>query len=258
MRRFVVAANWKMNGSLDQIHDLLSQMCSPLDELFKRSDNEVIICPPFVYLPTLSEVLKETHIRLGAQDVSQFSSGAYTGQISAQMIQEMGGQYVIVGHSERRQYNRETDEEVAAKFFQAKSQGLTPILCLGESQAQRQAGQTLEVVLGQLECIIERAGEYALENALIAYEPLWAIGTGEVATPEQAQEVHEAIRTRIAQISQQVALQIPILYGGSVHPDNCHALFAMPDIDGGLVGGASLKAQEFVAICQSQSIGSHV
>lgn len=245
-RQRYVIGNWKMNGSKQHIADFFP--------VFAQKDlpGNVVVCPPFVYLAQTKEACKSNpKIKLGAQDVSAFSNGAYTGQISAAMLLEQGCQYVIVGHSERRDFNKESDEDIADKFFAAKTAGLTPILCVGETHAQRLAEQTSAVVVSQLQAVINRHGAMAFEGALLAYEPIWAIGTGLTATPEQAQAVHHLLRETVGGYDSSVAERLPILYGGSVKASNAAALFAMPDIDGALVGGASLQATEFLAICES-------
>jgi len=200
-----------------------------------------------------------TPVRLGAQDCAAFDSGAYTGESAALMLTEFGCEYVIIGHSERRQIFAETDETVAAKFMAAQRAGLTPLLCVGETLEQRQSGQAKAVIEQQLSAVFDTANaandvpdlKQTLQNAVIAYEPVWAIGTGQTASPEQAQDVHASIRSKIAQMDSNAADRIQILYGGSVKPDNAPALFSQPDIDGGLIGGASLKAADFLSICQS-------
>ncbi|TMG76832.1 MAG: triose-phosphate isomerase [Betaproteobacteria bacterium] len=198
---------------------------------------QCIVCPPFPYLGQVAERLRGTEVAWGAQNASEHASGAYTGEVSVAMLAEFGCRYAIVGHSERRQIYRESDAQVAAKFAAVRSGGLTPILCLGETLAEREAGRTEEVVARQLAAV-------KFERGVLAYEPVWAIGTGRNATPEQAQEVHAFLRTR-------VPMETPILYGGSVKPQNAAAIFAMPDVDGGLIGGASLVAVDFLAILRA-------
>jgi triosephosphate isomerase len=209
---------------------------------------EQIVLPPLPYLSELVEHFGERGIQFGAQDVSANQQGAYTGEVSAAMLLDVGARYGLVGHSERRQYHRESSEQVAAKFFAAKAAGLTPILCVGESLHEREAGQTEWRIEEQLEPIFAMGGAQALDRAIVAYEPVWAIGTGRTATPEQAQAVHAFIRGEIAARDAKIAGSLPILYGGSVKPDNAAALFSQPDVDGGLVGGASLVARDFLAI----------
>ncbi|MGE3318155.1 MAG: triose-phosphate isomerase [Candidatus Berkiella sp.] len=245
-RQRYVIGNWKMNGTRQSVADFF--------QAFSHKDlpDTAVICPPFVYLSQVAELLKSNpRIKLGAQDVSAFPNGAYTGQISAAMLLEQGCRYVIVGHSERRDFNKESDADIADKFFAAKTAGLIPVLCVGETHAQRLAEQTSAVVVSQLQAVITRHGAMAFEGALLAYEPIWAIGTGLTATPEQAQAVHHLLRETVGGYDSSVAERLPILYGGSVKASNAAALFAMPDIDGALVGGASLQATEFLAICES-------
>ena len=230
----LVAGNWKMHGSRGSIAALL-------DELASANPQGSAVCAPFPYLAQVAERLRGSAIAWGAQNVSEHDQGAYTGEVSAAMLAEFGCRYAIVGHSERRQLYGETDAQVAAKFAAAKKGGLTPILCVGETLAEREAGRTEEVVARQLSAVLQKD---SLEQAVLAYEPVWAIGTGKVATPEQAQAVHAFLRKR-------VAAQTPILYGGSVKPDNAAAIFAMPDVDGGLIGGASLVAKDFLAIAKA-------
>jgi len=206
------------------------------------------VCPPFVYLADVARLLRDSTVALGAQDVCAESQGAYTGEVSAAMLQDVGCTMVIVGHSERRAIYGESDQLVARKFAAAQSRRLAPILCLGESLAEREGGQTEAVVARQLDAVLELVGAAALANAVLAYEPVWAIGTGRTATPAQAQEVHAFIRGRIAGRDAKIADQVRILYGGSVKAGNAAEIFAQPDVDGGLIGGASLKADEFLAI----------
>lgn len=210
---------------------------------------ETILCAPFPYLQRVRDTLAGSNVQLGAQTLSEHEDGAYTGEISAGMLVDCGCTHVIVGHSERRSLFGETDARVAAKFLRAREAGLTPILCVGESQAEREAGETEQVVHRQLQAVIDAAGIAAFADAIIAYEPVWAIGTGLTASPEQAQAVHAFIRTLLAAQDAGVAERAPVLYGGSVKSDNAAALFAGADIDGGLIGGASLDADSFLAIC---------
>ncbi len=244
MRRKLVAGNWKMHGSRALNTPLLEAiLASPQLE---RVD--CVVCPPFVYLAEISRLLRGSAVRLGAQDVCAEGQGAYTGEVSAAMLHDVGCQYVIVGHSERRNLYGEDDVLVARKFAAALTQGLTPILCLGELLAEHEAGSTREVVGRQLEAVVSLTGIGGFAGAVIAYEPVWAIGTGRTASPEQAQEVHAFIRERLAQRDGKIAAALTILYGGSVKTGNARELFAQPDVDGGLIGGASLKAEEFLSI----------
>lgn len=246
MRIPLVAGNWKMNGSLESVRSLLDGIKRGIDEV-KRA--EVAVCPPFVFIPEAERLLDGSAIAWGGQDLSTESSGAYTGEVAASMLKDFGCKYVIVGHSERRTYHKESDELVARKYTVASAAGLVPILCVGETLQEREAGITETVVARQLDALIESEGVEALRDGVIAYEPVWAIGTGKTATPEQAQEVHAFIRGRVAGKSAEVAEGLRILYGGSMKPDNAMELLGKPDIDGGLIGGASLKAEDFLGIC---------
>lgn len=248
MRRILVAGNWKLNGNKASIQQLVHGVVTGAEQLTKIS---IAVCAPYVYLPLTADLLANSAVALGAQDVSEQDSGAYTGEVSAPMLLETGCKYVIVGHSERRALFGEKDADTARKFSTARKHGLIPILCLGESLAEREAGNTEVVVARQLDAVLELEGVKALKDAVIAYEPVWAIGTGKTATPEQAQAVHAFIRKRIAALDKAVAGKVQILYGGSVKGSNAAELFAMQDIDGGLIGGASLDAQEFLRICQA-------
>jgi triosephosphate isomerase (TIM) len=245
MRRPVVAGNWKMHGARAENAALIEGMVAQQPS---EAAAECIVCPPYVYLHEVGRMLRESTVALGAQDVCAESHGAYTGEVSAAMLRDVGCTHVIVGHSERRLLFGEHDRLVARKFAAAQAKGLIPILCVGEQLAEREAGRTHDVVSRQLEAVLELTGADALANAMIAYEPVWAIGTGRNATPEQAQDVHAFIRGRIGARDARIAAATRILYGGSVKAGNAAELFAMPDVDGGLIGGASLKAEEFVAI----------
>ncbi len=246
-RRPLVAGNWKMNGSLTSNAERLLIIRAALDRL---NGIDVVLCPPYPYLAQLGQELAGSTAAVGAQDASRWApSGAYTGEVSAPMLADLGCGYVIVGHSERRGLLAESDALVAEKFEQVQAAGLIPILCVGETLAEREAEQTLAVVLRQLQAVIARLGIAALENSVLAYEPVWAIGTGRTASPAQAQEVHAQTRGFVAQCDAKIADSLRILYGGSVKPDNADELFAAPDIDGGLIGGAALDAQAFLAIC---------
>ncbi|HTG98144.1 MAG TPA: triose-phosphate isomerase [Burkholderiales bacterium] len=230
----LVAGNWKMHGSRASIAALL-------DVLVENNPSGCAVCVPFPYLGQVAERLRGSPIAWGAQNVSEHVQGAYTGEVSAAMLAEFGCRYVIVGHSERRQLYGETDAQAAAKFAAVKAAGMTPILCVGETLQQRDAGKTEEVVGRQLEKVLEKN---SVEKSVLAYEPVWAIGTGRNATPEQAQAVHAFLRSK-------VPADTPILYGGSVKPQNAAAIFAMPDVDGGLIGGASLVAKDFLDIVKA-------
>ncbi|MBT2970548.1 MAG: triose-phosphate isomerase [gamma proteobacterium symbiont of Ctena orbiculata] len=246
MRRPLVAGNWKMNGSLESVRSLLEGIKQGVGEV---KNAEVAVCPPFIYLPEVEQLLSGGDIAWGGQDLSTESSGAFTGEVAASMLNDFGCKYVIVGHSERRTYHAESDQLVAKKFAVARAAGLAPILCIGETLEEREAGITNQVVARQLDAVIELEGVDALADGVIAYEPVWAIGTGKTATPDQAQEVHAFIRSRVADKSSSVADQLRILYGGSMKPGNAAELIGKPDIDGGLIGGASLKAEDFLGIC---------
>lgn len=248
MRRALVAGNWKMNGTLGSIRGLMAGILPQPGEL---SDIEVAICPPFVYLGMVADLVRHTPVALGGQDCSVHDSGAYTGETAAGMLRDVGCRYVIVGHSERRQYHGESDELVARKFARALEHGLVPILCVGETLAEREAGRTEAVVGRQLGAVLAMSTAAAFRQAVIAYEPVWAIGTGRNATPEQAQAVHAFIRAQVERGDAAASGAVNILYGGSVKGSNAAELLAQPDIDGGLVGGASLNAAEFLTICRA-------
>lgn len=245
MRRSLVVANWKMNGSIATNRDLLGQFLQLSATAESRAD--VAVCPPAIYLSQVSELLSASAIAWGAQDVSSAESGAYTGEISGAMLAEFGCRYVIIGHSERRQYHAESDALIAAKFAAVQKEGLTPILCVGETLKQREANETLKIIETQLQAVIDLVGLDAMRDSVVAYEPVWAIGTGLTASPEQAQEVHLFIRKQLG--AQGAATRI--IYGGSVKPSNAAELFSQQDIDGALVGGASLNSQDFYSICQA-------
>ena len=246
MRRPLIAGNWKMHGSRAENAELIEALLLGLPG---QTPVEIAVCPPSVYLWETGRLLKSSSIALGAQSVCAETLGAFTGEVSAAMLKDVGCKYVIVGHSERRAIYKEDDALVARKFLAAQSQGLIPILCVGETLEERERGQTMQVVSRQLTAVLDLAGVAALRAAVIAYEPVWAIGTGKNATPQQAQEVHAHIRTAVAARDAKIAADVRILYGGSVKAANARELFAMPDVDGGLVGGASLKADEFLKIC---------
>jgi len=248
MRAKLVAGNWKMHGSLPENVALLGGVRQGSSALRRA---RIAVCVPFPYLFQAQQALTGSAVAWGAQNLSQHSKGAYTGEVSAAMVKEFGSTYAIVGHSERRAAYGEDDVTIAAKFGAALAAGLAPILCVGETLAQREAGETEPVVAEQLAAVIGRHGVQALGRAVLAYEPVWAIGTGRTATPEQAQAVHAFLRARIAERDREMAARSTILYGGSVKGTNAGELFAMPDIDGGLIGGASLVLDEFMAICRA-------
>jgi triosephosphate isomerase len=250
MRQTIVAGNWKMHGTRAGVTDLIGAIRRGMATV---RGTQVVVCPPFVYLNEVARLIQDTPIGLGGQDLCPESGeGAYTGEISGAMLKEAGCRYVIVGHSERRAMFGDTDAMVAKKFFAAKTAGLIPILCVGEQLQERERGDTEAVVARQLDAILmHEGGPKGLAASVIAYEPVWAIGTGRTATPQQAQEVHAFIRGRIAARDKAVAGEVRILYGGSVKVGNAAELFAMADIDGGLIGGASLDADQFLAICRA-------
>jgi len=243
----LVAGNWKMNGRRAQAQALAGAVAKG----FNGAQCDAALCVPFPYLQTVEAAIAGSSVMLGAQNLSQQADGAFTGEVSAEMLADSGCQYVIVGHSERRALYAETSALVAEKFVRAQQAGLVPILCVGETLDERNAGTTEQVVAEQLDAVVSAAGVAAFERAVVAYEPVWAIGTGLTASPEQAQAVHAFLRARLAASDAQVAAGTRILYGGSVKADNAAALFAGPDIDGGLIGGASLDADSFLAICQA-------
>jgi triosephosphate isomerase len=248
MRQILVAGNWKLNGSLSSVKELVEGIKAGVGGIGK---NEAAVCPPFIYIPLISDLLAGSQIALGSQDVSDQDSGAFTGEISGPMLNDFNCKYAIVGHSERRSLYAEDDQFTARKFAAARKVGLKPILCVGELLEEREQGITEQVVARQLDAVIELEGVAALNDAVIAYEPVWAIGTGKTASPDQAQDVHAFIRNKISGLDAAVADKVQILYGGSVKGANAQELFAMPDIDGGLIGGASLQAEEFLAICKA-------
>ena len=245
MRRPIVAGNWKLHGSRADNARLIEELMAQLPS---KASGTCIVCPPFVYLQECARILRGSSIELGAQDVCAEAQGAFTGEVSAAMLKDVGSEYVIVGHSERRLIYRESDQLVARKFAAAQSKSLIPILCVGEQLAEREANRMQDVVQRQLDAVLELCGVDAFAQAVIAYEPVWAIGTGRNASPEQAQDVHAFIRARLSARSAKIAAETRVLYGGSVKASNAAELFAMPDVDGGLIGGASLKADEFLAI----------
>ena len=245
MRKNLVAGNWKMNGSLVENAALLAGVKTALAGM------EAVVCVPFPYLAQAQSALAGSSIAWGAQNLSEQARGAYTGEVSASMLLDFGCRYVIVGHSERRSLYGESDEMVARKYMAAQAAGLIPLLCVGELLDERDSGITERVVARQLDAVIAAAGVASLAKAVVAYEPVWAIGTGKTASPEQAQAVHAFIRGKIAALDSEVANGLVIQYGGSVKASNAAELLAQPDIDGGLIGGASLILEEFVAICKA-------
>ena len=248
MRTKLVAGNWKLNGSRDTNERLVSGILAGAGE---AGAAEILLCPPFVYLSQVGDLISGSAVMLGAQDVATQAGGAFTGEISAAMLKDAGCSHVIIGHSERRALFGDTDEAVAAKFKAVHEQGLTPILCIGESREEREAGVTMKVIDRQLAAVLAAVGVDSFAAGVVAYEPVWAIGTGLTATPEQAQEVHAHVRSIITASDAKIAAGMRILYGGSVKGANASDLFNMEDIDGGLIGGASLDPDEFLAICRA-------
>ena len=246
MRVRLVAGNWKMHGNRASTRALLDAVVAGIESL---KGVECAVCVPYPYLGEVAERLGKTQLAWGAQNVSDHAQGAYTGEVSAPMLAEFGCRYVIVGHSERRQIFAEPDAVVAAKFAAVLGKGMKPILCLGETLDERDAGRTEQVVERQLQAVLSLSGRDSFKEAVVAYEPVWAIGTGRTAAPEQAQEVHGFLRKRLL-------AQTRILYGGSVKPANAAAIFAQPDVDGGLIGGASLAAADFIAIARAAQPGN--
>jgi len=249
VRRRIVAGNWKLHGDRAFSRALLDEIAGTR----RPPDVEVVVLPPALYVAELIGRYANTGLGFGAQDVSANDSGAFTGEISAAMLHDVGCRYTLVGHSERREYHREDNKLVAEKFVAAHQAGITPILCVGETLQQRETGQTEWIIQKQLQAVREVAGQDSLAAAIIAYEPVWAIGTGRTATPQQAQEVHAFIRGEVSGGNATIAGWLPILYGGSVKPSNAAELFAQPDVDGGLIGGASLVAKDFLAIVAAAS-----
>jgi triosephosphate isomerase len=242
MRERIVAGNWKMNGTRDSARVLAATVAAA-----DPGGVRVVLAPPFVHLPELVDRHRD-RVAFAAQDCSEHGPGAYTGEVAAGMLADLGLRHVIVGHSERRQYHGESDGQVARKFAAAQAAGLVPILCVGETLDEREAGRTEAVVGRQLDAVIAACGVASLARAVLAYEPVWAIGTGRTASSEQAQAVHAVLRGKVASLDAIVARSLPVLYGGSVKPSNAAELFSQPDVDGGLIGGASLVASDFLAI----------
>lgn len=251
-RRRLIVGNWKMNGNRKDNASLLASIVDGSHnqsaqgfESSRQGSVEIVICPSFPYLYQVRDAIAATRLLLGAQNVNEEEQGALTGEVSAKMLADMDCKFVIIGHNERRRLQGETDERVARKFIAAQRAGLTPIVCVGESLQEREQGQQLQVISRQLTAVIEQAGLAAFANAIVAYEPVWAVGTGKTATPAQAEEVHRHIRQQLGEYG----ATVPVLYGGSVKAHNAKELFALADIDGALLGGASLDAQEFLTIC---------
>jgi triosephosphate isomerase len=244
----MVAGNWKMNGSQAEAAALLDGISKGMDPVKQA---EVVVCPPFILIPPVVARLKGGRIACGGQNLNVNKSGAFTGEVSGAMLKDAGCVYVIVGHSERRALYGESDQVVAEKFKAAQDNGLVPILCVGETLAERESNQTEAVVARQLDAVLSLSGIAALANSVVAYEPVWAIGTGKTATPQQAQDVHKFIRSKLAAKDARVADGLRILYGGSMKGSNARELIGQTDIDGGLIGGASLVADEFLTICRA-------
>ncbi len=247
MRRQIVIGNWKLHGNQLFVSDLLQNLVAGWVGVHRA---EVVVCPSYVHVDMAYGLLAHSNIVLGAQDASHFVEGAYTGDVSAEMLHDLGCHYVIVGHSERRRYYKESNEAVAKKFEAVQNARLVPILCVGETAEERANGKAVEVIDGQINAIVRRSGCEQLARAIIAYEPIWAVGSGRTATPEQAQEIHGFIRSELGQFGALTR----IVYGGSVTPLNAKSLFSMPDIDGALVGAAALKARDFLEICQAAEL----
>ena len=246
MRQPLVAGNWKMNGSSGSVRELVDGILSGLE-----TKAEVAVFPPYLYVQQVRDLLQGSRIKFGVQNSSDKLSGADTGEVSPLMAKDLGCEYVLIGHSERRSIYGETDADVAAKFCALVDSGLVPVLCVGETLEERESGATMKVVAEQINTVLRAAGPERLANFVIAYEPVWAIGTGLTATPEQAQEVHADIRALLAENDRSMADRTRILYGGSMKPDNAAELMAQADVDGGLIGGASLVAADFKAICHA-------
>lgn len=246
-RNAIVVANWKMNGNLS----FINSMARHLNRLNIQSNVKVLLCPSSPYLQFAKRKFKHQQISICAQNMSEFNSGAHTGEISAEMLNDLAVNYVILGHSERRSLYQETSELVAKKVKTALAAGLRPILCIGETETERAAEQTEKKLTSQLQAVIDVVGIAGFESVIVSYEPLWAIGTGNTASPEMAQETHRFIRGFLAKFNSDIAIKLPILYGGSVNGSNFEKLFAQPDIDGALIGGASLKVDEFSMICST-------
>ncbi|CAG0878753.1 unnamed protein product [Cyprideis torosa] len=251
MRVPMVAGNWKLNGTRSSAVELAGDIAKGIS----GSSVEVLVCPVYVHLSDVAEVVSQSAVKIGAQNASIERQGAFTGEVAPDMLAEFGCEYVILGHSERRSMFGDSDEIVAQKFVSAQSAGLVPILCVGETLEERETGQAEAVIGSQLDAVVGLAGIDAFANCVVAYEPVWAIGTGKTASPQQAQDVHAFIRQKLSALNADVAAGLRVLYGGSVKPDNAEELFSMADIDGGLIGGAALNSEDFLAICAAASAG---
>ncbi|SMN16848.1 Triosephosphate isomerase [uncultured Candidatus Thioglobus sp.] len=247
MHQIIVAGNWKMNASKETVNTLIMGILEGMPDV----KSEVIVCVPYPYLSQVEALATHSQLHLGAQDLNINTSGAFTGEVSADMIKDFGAEYVVVGHSERRSLYGESDKIVAEKVQVALDSGLTPLFCIGESLGERESNNTQSVVARQMNAVIDHVGIEAFKGIIIAYEPVWAIGTGVTATPQQAQETHAFIRGLLAENDADIAQSTPILYGGSMNPANAEELIACADIDGGLIGGASLKSDDFLHICKA-------
>jgi triosephosphate isomerase len=252
MRKPLIAGNWKMNGSRESIATLLDGIKAGMGDV---TTAEVAVCAPSIYMGDVQARLEGSDVTWGGQDVSVHDSGAYTGETAASMLQDFGCKYAIIGHSERRTYHAESDALVAEKFEQAINNGLVPLFCIGETLEEREQGITEDVVARQIDAVLDRVGAEGMAKGVIAYEPVWAIGTGMTASPQQAQDVHAFIRGRVAAADAAVAEKVQILYGGSMNAGNAAELLSQPDIDGGLIGGASLKADDFLTIARAANQG---
>ncbi len=248
MRQPMIAGNWKMNGSSSSVKELIAGIKAGMSSVNKAA---VVVCPVALHIPQVMAAIAGSKIKCGSQNVCDQDKGAFTGELAGSMLKELGCEYAIIGHSERRSLYGETDELVAKRFAAARRSGLKPIFCIGETLAEREKGITNEVCARQIDAVIALEGVAALADGVIAYEPVWAIGTGKTASPQQAQEVHAFIRGKIAKLDKAVAEKVQILYGGSMNAANATELLAQPDIDGGLIGGASLKAEDFLTICRA-------
>ncbi|MCY4150152.1 MAG: triose-phosphate isomerase [Gammaproteobacteria bacterium] len=248
MRKTVIVGNWKMNGRRAMAHELCTAIANEMPRL---GNIDVVLCPPFILLDEVRKMITDSECMLGAQDLDMHDDGAYTGQVSAGMLQDAGCEWVIIGHSERRTLFGESNLTVGQKAKQALAHGLKPIVCVGETEDERKAGQETSIVQGQLQSVIDETGIDSCKDMTIAYEPVWAIGTGLTATPEEAQAMHSFIREQLGSQGDETAKACRILYGGSMKQDNASSLLECPDIDGGLIGGASLTADEFLGICRS-------
>jgi triosephosphate isomerase len=248
MRTTLVAGNWKMNGSRESVKELISSLINGASAL---SSVEIAVCPPHIFIADVTAATTGSNVAVGAQDVCTELKGAFTGETSIEMVKDFGCKYSIVGHSERRTLYAETDKIVARKFSVVKNAGIIPIFCIGETLEEREQGITEAVCARQIDAVFAVEGDDAFDGAVIAYEPVWAIGTGKTATPQQAQDVHAFIRKHLASHNADIAARVQILYGGSMNPSNAKELIGQTDIDGGLIGGASLKTEDFLVICQA-------